>query len=280
MLINTTDFSLDDTLGAGQAFCWIKGDNGWWSGWIEKSPCQLQQKGSIVEIRSTLDSTRPLIHYLGLDDDPRQILAPYLDEPRLREAFNATSGLRCVREPWWECMCNFICSSLKQIIHIRQLNAALRRQLGDPHPDGGHTFPDAKKIFQAGEASLRSLGLGYRAKFLHQTAQAVVESRFNPEQLSPLPTGEAALCLRALPGIGDKIAKCILLYGFRRFDAFPVDVWIARIMKEWYFPRGRKLPTAKQIDRKSRRLFGQHRGLAQCHLFHYARTQAVFSKKS
>lgn len=280
MLIATKDFSLDDTLSAGQAFCWNNEYETWWSGWIDGHPCSLRQVGDQVEVRGDFTGAARVIHYLGLDEDPHTLLAPYLDEPRLREAFLATSGLRCVREPWWECTVNFICSSLKQIVHIRQLNRNLRERCGRPHPAGGHCFPTPEEIADAGEASLRSIGLGYRARFLHLAAEKIASGTFRPEDLEPLSTPDAALKLRELPGIGDKVAKCILLYGFRRFDAFPVDVWIARIMHEWYFPRRRKLPTPLQINRKSQRLFGDHRGLAQCHLFHYARTQAVFSRKS
>lgn len=273
MLIKTINFCLDDTLGAGQTFSWNRSEDGWWSGWIQGQPCALRQLGARVEVNSSFDSPKPIIHYLGLDDDPRALLAPYLKDPRLKEAFQATAGLRCVREPWWECTANFVCSSLKQIVHIRQLNAALRVSLGQPHPAGGYCFPTPAEIEAAGESALRSIKLGYRAKFLHQTAGEIIRGNFAPEHLHDLPTEAAALRLRTLPGIGDKIAKCILLYAFRRFDAFPVDVWIARIMKEWYFPRGRKLPTFQQIEDKSKRLFGEHRGLAQCHLFHYARTR-------
>jgi len=216
--------------------------------------------------------------YLGLDQDPVQVLKPVWQDAALRRAVLATRGLRCVREDRWECLVNFLCSSMKQIVHIRALNRRLRQEIGNRR-ENDSLFPGPEEIAAAGEAKLRAIGLGYRARYVYETARLVSDGRFDLEELDAFATEEAGQKLRILPGVGEKIAHCVLLYGWRRFDAFPIDVWMARIMQALYYPERRVAPPFPLLHQKSRELFGPLRGLAQCHLFHYARTRTDFLQK-
>ena len=183
-------------------------------------------------------------------------------------------GLRIIRQPKWECLATFICSSMKQVAHIRQISLALRKCFGEPRQIGGHlfyTFPSAQRIARASEKQLRACALGYRAKHLRATAQLVSSGECNLEAWSALSDAELRKHLCALPGVGAKIANCVMLFGYQRLRAFPIDVWIERVLRRQYFPRQKKI-TPQRLREFSETYFGEHGGYAQQYLFHHART--------
>src|SRR5690606_21316290 len=159
---------------------------------------------------------------------------PADDEP-LRRAIAWCPGLRLLRQPKWECLGTFITSSLKQVPHIRKMSLTLRERFGKRLnvPGGGEirAWPDPAALAAAGEAALRACGLGYRAPYLHRTASLVAGSEIDLEALASLPGPEAAMALRSLPGVGAKVAACALLFGWEMADAFPVDVWVERVLR-------------------------------------------------
>jgi N-glycosylase/DNA lyase len=183
-------------------------------------------------------------------------------------------GLRIIRQPKWECLATFICSSMKQVAHIRQISLALRKRFGEQRRIGGavlYTFPSAQRIARASEKQLRECALGYRARHLRATAQLVSSAECNLQAWSALSDPELRKHLCALPGVGAKIANCVMLFGYERLRAFPIDVWIERVLRQQYFP-GRKKIVAQRLREFSETYFGEHGGYAQQYLFHHART--------
>jgi len=182
-------------------------------------------------------------------------------------------GLRIIRQPKWECLATFICSSMKQVAHIRQISLALRRRFGDRRKVGDHvlhTFPLAQRIASASEKDLRECALGYRAKNLLATARLVTSGEYDLESWSALSDPNLREKLCALPGVGAKIANCVMLFAYERLRAFPIDVWIERVLKQQYFPRTKKVPQLR-LREFSETYFGEHGGYAQQYLFHHAR---------
>ena len=202
-------------------------------------------------------------------------------------------GLRIIRQPKWECLATFICSSMKQVAHIRQISHALRRRFGelrsprrvrpmadkiDPPKDGLavvnkydlYSFPSARRLAESSEKELRECALGYRAKNLLATARLVSSGDANLETWTALPDVDLRAKLCSLPGVGAKVANCVMLFAFERLRAFPIDVWIERVLKEKYFPRARKL-NASRLRTFTQEYFGEHGGYAQQYLFHHAR---------
>jgi len=162
---------------------------------------------------------------------------------------------------------------MKQVAHIRQISAALRKRFGDPRKIDNHvihTFPPAERIARASETELRECALGYRAKNLRATAQLVSSGECNLEGWSALPNGDLRKNLCELPGVGAKIANCVMLFAYERLRAFPIDVWMERVLKQQYFRRARKL-SASRLRGFSETYFGEHGGYAQQYLFHHAR---------
>ena len=293
--ISAPDFDLAITLDSGQVFHWQKVGGGF-VGTIGDLPVYVEQGGSVLKVRcgATPQPTRetrvlPRIvsHYFAFDHPLAEICASFPADPIMTAACDFCRGLRIIRQPKWECLATFICSSMKQVAHIRQISAALRNRFGDQRKIGGrvvYTFPSPQRIAQATERELRACALGYRAKHLRATAQLVSSGECNLEAWSALSDAELGKRLSALPGVGAKIANCVMLFGYERLRAFPIDVWIERVLRQQYFPRRKKIAT-QRLREFSETYFGEHGGYAQQYLFHHARlagrrsTSMIKSKK-
>src|SRR5262249_23132489 len=158
-----------------------------------------------------------------------------------------------------------------------QIIAMLCERYGEPIavPPGhapAHAFPSPARLAQAGEIALRSCKMGFRAPYLLAAAREIAEGRLDLERLRSLPVAEARAQLTRLPGVGRKIADCVLLFAYGFQAAFPVDVWVMKALRELYFPRRR--PTPKRLLQFTETYFGSHAGYAQQYLFHYMRTRA------
>jgi N-glycosylase/DNA lyase len=261
---------LSSTLLGGQSFSWNPVSPSIFSGWIASYPVQLQIKKDHIHWDNFDLSPQQIRHYLSLDLDLPSLLQPHLtSDPHLLAAAQQHPGLRPLREDPWECLANFICSSLKQITQIRQIHANLRSAFGGPT----RFFPSPSTLAKAGEQSLRDCALGYRARHLAATAHFLASQPSFLSIPSSLPTPQAAAHLETLPGVGPKISRCVLLYAYGRFDAFPVDVWVDRLLRQLYFPKKRKPFRFTDLEIWSQKHFGPNRGLAQLLLFHWFRTQ-------
>jgi N-glycosylase/DNA lyase len=203
-------------------------------------------------------------------------LATFPDDEPLRVSVEECRGLRLLRQDPWECLASFILSSTKQIVQIRQIVALLCERYGEPiavpagHP-AACAFPPADRLAQVSEAELRACKMGFRAPYLLGTARAITNGQFDPHRLSNLPLIEARAELMNLPGVGAKIADCVLLFAGGFHSAFPVDVWVMKALRQLYFPRRRIKPA--RLRRFIDSHFGPYAGYAQQYLFHYMRTR-------
>src|SRR5437773_3636773 len=279
--ISAPEFDLAMTLNSGQVFHWQKVGDGF-VGAIGERSMYVEQSGNVLRVRdgeppSPTRGPRPLpgivARYFALDHPLAEICDSFPNDPVMNAARKFCHGLRIIRQPKWECLATFICSSMKQVAHIRQISAALRNRFGDKREIRGRvlrTFPSAQRIARGSEQRLRACALGYRAKHLLATARLVSSGKADLEAWSALPDAELRKHLCALPGVGAKIANCVMLFGYERLRAFPIDVWIARVLRERYFPRQKKI-AAQRLREFSETYFGEHGGYAQQYLFHHAR---------
>ncbi|MEP6699344.1 MAG: DNA glycosylase, partial [Verrucomicrobiota bacterium] len=264
------DFDLSRTLDSGQVFHWEKCDAGF-VGSIGDEPAYVEQRGPKLFFAGA--SGRLLAHYFALDHPLAKICGSFPNDPAMSAARDFCSGLRIMRQPHWECLASFITSSMKQVAHIRQMSLKLRTRYGTRRKifeRDVYTFPNASRIAELRENDLRACALGYRAKNLLATARLVRSGDADLEQWREWPdeTLRASLC--ALPGVGAKVANCVMLFAYERLRAFPIDVWIERALRQSYFPGKRKV-TPAQLRTFSARYFGEHGGYAQQYLFHHAR---------
>jgi N-glycosylase/DNA lyase len=279
--IPTRDFDLEKTLDSGQVFHWERVCRGF-VGTIGDLPLYVEQKGSVLKVGngetpSPTRETRVLpgivARYFALDHPLVEICDSFPNDPVMNAARDFCRGLRIIRQPKWECLATFICSSMKQVAHIRQISLALRKRFGEHRRISDqlvYTFPSALRLAQASEKQLVECKLGYRAKNLRATARLVSSSRADLGVWSGLSNADLRKELCALPGVGPKIANCVMLFAYERLRAFPIDVWIERVLRQHYFS-GRKKMTAQRLREFSETYFGEHGGYAQQYLFHHAR---------
>lgn len=287
------DFDLERTLNCGQVFHWEKiGDK--FYGTIDELPIALRQidQTLFIEAPDDLDGLKPsrlrrrhtmvnkdvladvVSHYFSLDHPLADICGSFPRDAAMSAARDFCRGLRIIRQPRWECLGTFICSSMKQVAHIRQISLALRKRFGRRRRIADAeicTFPGPARLARTSERELRACALGYRAKNLLATARLVASGEADLESWRKLPDDELRARLCELPGVGAKVANCVMLFAYERLRAFPIDVWIERVLRQQYFPRKRKV-TAQQLREFCDSYFGEHGGYAQQYLFHHART--------
>jgi N-glycosylase/DNA lyase len=285
-LSSSNPFNLDFTLCCGQAFRWDKRDN-WWYGVAREKVLKVRQAGEELEFENV--DTDFLENYFGLQDDLPKILSHISKDSHIKQAVDEFKGLRIVRQDPWECLISYICATYKNIPAIRQMLFNLCRKFGDRisfERDSFYAFPSPQTLAKTTAAELAKCGLGYRANYVIETAKKVYKEDFDLERVREMPYEEAKEALLDFPGVGSKVADCTLLFSLGNLEAFPIDVWIKRIILKYYpshFPKEfvEKISRRKSItpseyeklNRFGRTYFGKYAGYAQEYLYHHERTQ-------
>ena len=276
-IIPVRDYDLAATLACGQAFRWRERD-GWWPGVIAGRWVRLRQSegGILFQTAPSSNDVTALRHYLQTDIDLTTVLASFPEDEPMRNSVAACRGLRLLRQEPWECLASFILSSTKQIVQIQQIVALLCERFGAPLivPPGhepAFAFPSVERIAACTEQELRDCKMGFRAPNLLRTAKMIVAGEVDLARLHALTVEEARAELIKFPGVGNKIANCVLLFAYGFQQAFPVDVWVMKALRELYFPKRRV--SEKRIARFTATHFGPNAGYAQQYLFHYMRTR-------
>jgi N-glycosylase/DNA lyase len=273
------DYALGETLGSGQAFRWRPAPgSAAWEGvigarWVRLTP---GRDSIVAAVAAPASDWSWLEDYLQLKAELAPILASFPSDPHLAAAVEACRGLRLLRQDPWECLASFILSSTKQIVQIQQIVALICERFGErvAGPDERapvFAFPRQERIAALDEEELRCCKMGFRAPYLRRTAQMVAGGEIDLEGIRELPVEAARGELMRCPGVGRKIADCVLLFAFGFQQAFPIDVWILRALKELYFAR--KRPTPARLLHFTQTYFGPNAGYAQQYLFHYIRTR-------
>lgn len=268
--IAAPDFDLARTLDSGQVFHWEKCGDGY-AGTIGSNGVYAEQRRNRLFFSGT--SAEVTGNYFALDHPLAEIRRSFPNDPAMTVASDFCRGLRIIRQPRWECLATFITSSMKQVAHIRQMSQALRTRFGAAATIYGshvYAFPGPARLARATENELRQCALGYRAKNLLATARLVASGEADLDSWRKLSDDVLRRRLCELPGVGAKVANCVMLFAYERLRAFPIDVWIERVLKQKYFPRRRKV-TPQQLRVFCETYFGEHGGYAQQYLFHHAR---------
>ena len=261
---------LDATLSSGQAFSWKRTADGRWRGWIEGRPCLVWSQGDALRAVGPELTHAAVTRYFGLDLPLNEIFASFPNDPWLDRARAFAPGLRILRQEPWETLCNFICSSLKQITQIEQINHELRHVFGKEMGEGLHYFPEVSRIALASEAKLRACRLGFRARHLFVASRQIASSEVSLERVAAMSTDKAREELQRIQGVGEKVANCVLLFAYGRAEAFPIDVWVERVLRRLYFNNNPRVKHERLRDFANEH-FGPYRGYAQQFLFHWIR---------
>jgi N-glycosylase/DNA lyase len=277
-------FNIDFTLCCGQTFRWDKqGD--WWRGVVGEEAFEVRQYGKTLEFEGV--NATFIESYFRLDDDLPIILLRIDKDKNIRAAINEFKGLRILRQEPWECLISYICATYKNISAISQMLANLSRKFGEEirlDSQSFYTFPKPEKLAKAGLQELQACGLGYRAKYVSETARRVHKNTFDFERLKETTYEKAREELLDLPGVGPKVADCVLLFSLEKLESFPVDVWIRRVILKYYakhfskefIKRNSAQESLRRTDYEKlscfgRQYFGSHAGYAQEYLYHHER---------
>jgi N-glycosylase/DNA lyase len=282
--LDVVPFNLDVTLCCGQVFRWEK-KSGWWYGVVRDQPVKIRQINAELEFANA--DEKFIENYFGLDDDLQEIRAKIGKDEHVRKALREFWGLRVVRQDPWECLISYICATYKGITAIKNMLLKLSKKFGEKTSFDGcdfYTFPTPEKLAKTTESDLMECGLGYRAKYVLEASKKIVDNDFDLEGLRKMPYQQAKKELVSLPGVGLKVADCILLFSLGKLEAFPVDVWVKRVILKHYaaqFPNAfiekisshDSLSNAEyeKLNEFGRNYFGEYAGYAQEYLYHYER---------
>jgi N-glycosylase/DNA lyase len=268
---------LAEVVDGGQTFRWNRLPDGVWQGVWAGCVARLKAAGAAGLLWSAPQELAGIaadglqayfattLRFDRLVDD-----LPWRSDAHLARCMKAFPGLRLLRQPLEETLLCFLCSTTKQIVQIKQMVELLARRHGREIVPGIHRLPTWTELATVSEEELRACLLGFRARYVSQTAQILAANGDWFIQLEQLPYREAKERLRELPGVGEKVADCVQLFGAGRFEAFPVDVWITKTMDLRYGLEGW---TPQQIAHFGRMHFGAVAGLAQQYLFAWERAQ-------
>jgi N-glycosylase/DNA lyase len=218
-----------------------------------------------------------ITRFFRLDDDMEEVYRQIGKDPFIRGAMELCHGLRLIRQDPWECLVSFLCSSVKNIPHIKCIVENLCRYYGKAvslDNYRGYGFPSPEQISEARD--LERIKAGFRVRYLVETSRQAKSMDLGA--LKKLKYRDAKRELMILPGVGEKIADCVLLYSLDFTEAFPVDTWVRKAMHRGYHG-GEKL-SDRRIRGFAQGYFGRYAGYAQQYLYHYTRNAPWKCEKS
>jgi N-glycosylase/DNA lyase len=279
-------FCLDATLCCGQVFRWDKIDD-WWYGVARERAFKVRQFKGKLEYANV--DEKFVEHCFSLDEDLQRISDGINKDAHIGKALQEFWGLRIIRQDPWECLISYICATYKSIPAIKRMLNNLARKFGEKVTFDScdlFAFPEPARLAGATEKELADCGLGYRAKYVLATSKRICRDNFDLEGLRKMPYAEAKRVLMGFPGVGAKVADCILLFSLGKLEAFPVDVWVKRVIINHYAHKFPAEFVQKLLSRDSlssgdyerlnafgRDYFGEYAGYAQEYLYHYERMQ-------
>ena len=278
ILSEVRDFDVEQIFECGQCFHFEKlADRDYVTVAYGKA-LRITQIGDQVTLHNTNLSEYNDIwsNYLDMHTDYSAIKKWLIDrDERLKDVIDKTAGIRILRQEYHEMVMSFIISQNKQIPHIKQIVAAISERFGTEAGEiegkKYYAFPSLEQMKNIGEDDFRALKTGFRAPYLMSAVEHMGKG-MTASSFDGLTYDGAKLQLLQVKGIGEKVANCILLFGLGYRNAFPVDVWIKRIMEHVYFG---KETSPEKIMSFAKEAFGEYGGYAQQYLFHYARVEQL-----
>ena len=202
---------------------------------------------------------RKFVPYFDFERDYSAIIRSFSADEAISRAAIHGGGIRIFRQDPWETLVSFIISQNNNIPRIKKIIQSLCRLLGD-EKNGIYTFPSAEKILNAGIEGIAPIKSGFRAKYIIDAAEKVMSGKVSLDRIAIEGYEKALEELKLIKGVGDKVANCVLLFGFGYYEAFPIDVWVKRVIAKYY---------PEDFDPKA---LGKYAGIAQQYLFYYERS--------
>lgn len=271
------DFMLSQILECGQCFHFDKLDEEVYEVVAFGRAVKMEQTDKVLRIYgSSMEDYEGIWKlYLDMDNDYGLIKQSVIKaDGALKTAVDEKSGIHILNQDFFETLISFIVSQNKSIPQIKQCVKNISHRFGDEvigyNGETFYVFPDVQRLHDATEEELRECKVGFRAPYIKNATEAVYSGAVTKEKLDELDIAQARELLMTIKGVGEKVANCVLLFGLGRREAFPVDVWMKRIMEQMYFDG--KDTKKQDIEAFAVNKFGDLGGYAQQYLFDYART--------
>ncbi len=276
-LKNVKDFDLAQTLECGQCFHFVK---------MDEEDYVLTAKGHVLHVSQEADTVtfydteedeyvNVWKDYFDMDRDYSAIKKTLLEkDDKLKDAIESMWGVRILNQDFFETLISFIISQNKQIPHIKKIVADISAKFGTYKGTYGgadmYTFPSLEQLANASEEDFKELKTGFRAPYIMDAIRRNMAGQFDKNELKRMDYDSCIRELMTIKGVGEKVANCVSLFGLEKKEAFPVDVWIKRIMETMYFD-GVDTPKDK-IAAYAKEHFGELGGFAQQYLFYYGKS--------
>ena len=284
--INIENFEPKDIFECGQCFRWNKEKNNSYTGVFNNSVLNVEKKNEKIIFKGIFDSKEQIDYYFDLNRDYSEIIKKLsLIDKNVKESVDYGEGIRILNQDLWETIISFIISANNNIPRIKGIIERLSKNYGTKikipeemknsefFNKDFYSFPTPEQLSQASIQDLRNVGLGFRDIRVYETTRKILNKEIDIDILNSCSTQEAREKLLLLDGVGPKVADCILLFSsLKRFDVFPIDVWVRRVMNELYIhnPEEAKV-NKKEIQKIADEKFGNLQGIAQQYLFYYRR---------
>lgn len=265
---DVTCLDIELCIFCGQAFRWKKNDDGSFHGIVDGKITDIEQSDGKIIFRNTSkeDFENVWKNYFDFDADYENYCKILSADENINKACKEYYGIRILHQKPWEALCSFIISQNNNIPRIIGIIDRLCENFGEKIGENDYSFPSYESLKNLTVYDLAPLRAGFRHKYIVDAVQKLCNGEIDLEKIKDMPIEEARRELMKIKGVGAKVAECTLLYGFGKKEAFPVDVWVKKIMAEMY-PQG--LPEcSRNIE-----------GIAQQYLFHWRRNSDLFKNK-
>ena len=279
VLKNVDSFEPKHIFECGQCFRWNKQDDGSYTGVFGNSVLNVKKVNNDIILCGNLDGNIKEIctKYFDLDTDYNKIKEKLSEiDENVKTSIKYGEGIRILKQDKWETLISFIISANNNIPRIKKIIEKLSQKYGKEimwNEKKYYTFPTTEELSKATIEDLRNLGLGFRDKRVYETTKMIVGKKISLEELEKIEDSNILREeLNKFPGVGDKVADCIMLFSMRRFDVFPIDVWVRRVMNELYIKNEDETKLKKEDIRKlAEKKYSNLAGIAQQYLFYWKR---------
>lgn len=270
------DFNLTHIFECGQCFRWVRRQDGSYDGIVGGRAVNVSLEGDTLYIENTSlqDFTDIWYDYFDLGTDYSEIKSILEKDAIMEEAIKTGFGIRLLRQDFWELLISFIISANNMIPRIMKTVDSLSMLKGKCIVPGKeyYSFPEISALAGSTLEEIQECRAGFRCKYIYQTSRLMNDNTLTRDKLICMDTATARKELMKLPGVGPKVADCILLFSGVKFDVFPTDVWVKRVMEELYLKREANL---REIQGFAADRFGNLTGYAQQYLFYHARLNKI-----
>ena len=266
---NQFSIDIDNSINSGQVFLWKK-DGPDWYGINGQDILKINKNAVIKSIQNSKTD------FFRKNDNMQEIIKSISKDKTVKEAIKQYEGLRIFKQDPFQCMISFIISSNSNIQKIKNSLEKITKKFGvkvEIQNKEFFLFPKPEKLAKASIEEIKKCGVGYRAPFIKQAAEMIFSKKIDLEYLEKLDYKEAKKNICLIPGVGNKVADCILLFSLNKLEAFPLDTWMIKILEKYYsneFKIETKTITQKQYEilhEKIVNYFGPYCGYAQQFLF-------------